>query len=77
MQKKNKAEKAKKQLEEDKVKEEKERISFYSKRYDGQENSSYKSVKIRSPVSFSPTEHIRNRTKTQLTTTQSKIGSPG
>ena len=65
MQKKNKAEKAKKQLEVDKAKEEKERISFCSNRYDGQENSSHKSVKIRSPVSFSPTENIRNRTKTQ------------
>ena len=63
MQKKNKAEKAKKQLEVCKAAEEKERISFCSKRYDGQENSSYKSVKIRSPVSFSPTENMMSRTK--------------
>ena len=46
MEKKNKAEKAKKQLEKNKAAEEKERISFHSKSYDGQENSSYKSVKI-------------------------------
>ena len=46
MEKKNKAEKAKKQLEKNKAAEEKERISFHFKSYDGQENSSYKSVKI-------------------------------
>jgi hypothetical protein len=64
MQKKNKAEKAKNQLEIAKDEEENERISFCSKRYDGQENTSFKSVNMRSPVSFSPTENMMSQTKT-------------
>ena len=64
MQKRNKAEKGKKQLEEAKAAEEKERIAFCAKRGDGQENQSSKSVQTKSPVSFSPTENLINRTKT-------------
>ena len=60
MQKKNKAEKSKKQLEEAKAAEEKERIEFCEKSVDdGKDNQSFKS-----PVSFSPTENLIKRTKT-------------
>jgi len=64
MQKKNKAEKSKKQLEENKALEEKERITFCAKRREGGDNQSLKSGQTKSPVSFSPTENMINRTKT-------------
>jgi len=64
MQKKNKAEKSKKKLDESKDREEKERISFCTNAHDGQENNSYKSCHTKSPVSFSPTENLINRKKT-------------
>ena len=64
MQKKNKAEKSKKQLEEAKAAEEKERIEFCEKSVDGKDNQSFKSVQTKSPVSFSPTENLIKRTKT-------------
>ena len=54
--------KGQKSAEEDKAKEEKERISFYSKRYDGQENSCYKNKK---PSFILTPENMRSRAKTQ------------
>ena len=59
MQKKNKAEKSKKQLEEAKAAEEKERIEFCEKSVDGKDNQSFKSVQTKSP-----TENLMKRTKT-------------
>jgi len=67
-QKKTKAEKSKKKLEESKIVESRDRITFCRASSHTQERSSitnsYATIPVRSPDSFSPTEHLLARSKT-------------
>ena len=72
MQKGEKADKMKKQLDEVMVAEEKERIFFCAKSNDSQEDHSYKRSQTNSIVSFSSKEKLINQTKTWTNNTTIK-----